>query len=136
MSHQVEINAIGIFLSIFFLSLAVVLGIVKLVLGVSSMLWHGLDVAASPSIWIVIPILTLFCITVVQLTMGLHYGFHEPVSRPGLFGLVQNGSVERFGPVFFLLMLPLAWVQLKTLATLLRLNRKLLRPPQVALPAT
>lgn len=196
MSHQVEINAIGIFLSVFFLSLAMLLGIVKLVLGVSSMLRHGLDVAASPSIWIVIPILTLFGIAAVRLTMGLHHGFHEPVSRPGLFvltsailsleilfgligyavmkrlgyfrdylrgeknhpgafalvcpgvaffvfgmfwivfGLVQNGLVERFGLVFFLLMLPLAWVQLKTLATLLRLNRKLLSAPPVALTAT
>jgi Na+/H+ antiporter NhaD/arsenite permease-like protein len=53
-----------------------------------------------------------------------------------VFGLVQNGLVERFGPAFFLLILPLAWVQLKTLATLLRLNRKLLRASPVALPAT
>lgn len=194
MSHQVEINAVGIFLSIFFLSLAMLLGIVKLVLGMGSMLRHGLDVTASPSIWIVIPILTLFGITVVRVTMGLHHGFHEPVSHPGLFvltsaifsleilfgligyavmkqlgyfrdyvrggkshpgayalvcpgvaffvfgmfwiifGLVQNGLVERFSPIFLLLMLPLAWIQLKSLTTLLRLNRKLLRAPG-AVPA-
>lgn len=192
MSHQVEINAVGIFLSIFFLSLAMLLGIVKLVLGMSSMLRHGLDVAASPSIWIVIPILTLFGITAIRLTMGLHHGFDEPVSHPGLFvltsaifslqilfgligytlmkqlgyfrdyvkgektdpgtyalvcpgvaffvfgmfwivfGLIHNGLVERFSPIFFLLMLPLVWVQLKSLATLLRLNRKLLRVPKAA----
>lgn len=192
MSNQVEVNAVGIFLSIFFLSLAMLLGIVKLVLGMSSMLRHGLEVTASPSIWIVIPILTLFGITAIRLTMGLHHGFHEPVSHPGLFvltsaifslqilfgligytvmkqlgyfrdyvrgekihpgayalvcpgvaffvfgmfwivfGLIHNGLVERFSPIFFLLMLPFVWVQLKSLTTLLRLNRKLLRAPKAA----
>lgn len=154
-----------------------------------SILRHGIDVAASPSLWIVIPILTLLGIASIRLTMGLHHGFDTPVSHPGLFvltsailsleilfgllgytvmqrmgyfrnylrgekthpgayslvcprvaffvfgmfwivfGLVHNGLVERASPLFFLLMLPLVWVQLKSLATLLRLNRKLVRAP-------
>lgn len=192
MSGHVEINAIGMFLSIFFLSLALLLGIVKFVLGIGSMLRHGLSVSASPSIWIVIPVLTLFGIATIRLTMGLHHGFNEPVSQPGLFvltsaifsleilfgligylvmqrlgyfrdylngdkahpgayslicpgvaffvfgmfwitfGLVKNGLVDRFSLAFVLLLLPLAWVQFKSLQTLLRLNRKLL----TAQPAT
>lgn len=42
------------------------------------------------------------------------------------FGLMKNGLVERFSLMFFVLMVPLAWIQLKSPATLLRLNRKLL----------
>jgi hypothetical protein len=193
MSREVEVNAIGIFLSIFFLSLAMLLGFVKLVLGMGSMLRHGLDVVASPSIWIVIPILTLFGIAAIRLTMGLHHGFEAPVSHPGLFvltssifsleilfgmigyvvmrqmgyfryyllgdkthpgayalvcpgvaffvfgmfwimfGLVQNGLVERLSLIFVLLMLPLTWVQFKSLTTLLRLNRKLLTSSYAAM---
>jgi hypothetical protein len=63
-----------------------------------------------------IPILTLFGITAIRLIMGLHHGFDTSVSHPGLF-----------------LMLPLVWVRLKTPATLLRLNRKLLKAPTAAL---
>jgi len=75
--------------SIFFLSLALLLGVVKFVLGVGSMLCHGINVSASPSIWIVIPVLTLFGITAIRLTMGLHHGFDEPVSQPGLLVLTS-----------------------------------------------
>lgn len=59
MSQEAAINAIAIFLAIFFLSLSVALGVVKLVLSIASMLRRGLDVAASPSLRMVIPILTL-----------------------------------------------------------------------------
>jgi len=186
MSHHVETNAVGMFLSLFFLSLAVLLGMVKFVLGIGSMLRHGLSETASPSLWIMIPVLTLFGITVIRLTMGLHHGFDEPVSQPGLFvltsaifslqilfgligyavmkrlgyfrdyvggekahpgtyslvcpgvaffvfgmfwlifGLTKNGLVEPFSLLFFVLLAPLVWVQLKSLVVLLRLNRKLL----------
>jgi hypothetical protein len=85
MSHHIQINAIGIFLSIFFLSLGMVLAVIKLVLGFQSILTHGISEKASPSLWILIPILTLFGITFIRLTMGLHHGFEEDLSKPGLF---------------------------------------------------
>ncbi|MFP4496453.1 MAG: TsoY family (seleno)protein, partial [Halochromatium sp.] len=71
MSQNQAINAIGLFFAIFFLSLAALLGLVKLVVGVNSMFRHGLTASASPSLWILIPILTLSGITLVRLIMGL-----------------------------------------------------------------
>lgn len=85
MSHYKEINAIGMFLSIFFLSLAVLLSVVKMILGFQAILEHGIDKQTSVSIWIMIPILTLMGITVIRLTMGLHHGFEEVLSKPSFF---------------------------------------------------
>lgn len=90
MSHYREINAIGIFLSLFFLSLAVLLMLIKLVLGFQSILKHGIAEKAAVSLWIMIPILTLAGITVIRVTMGLHHGFEEHLSRPGLFVLTST----------------------------------------------
>ena len=87
MSHTLAINAAGIGLSLLFLSLAVLLGIVKLVLGIRAIFEHGIAEAASPSLWILIPILTLSGITMIRLIMGLHHGFDSGVSDPMLFVL-------------------------------------------------
>ena len=87
MSHTFAINAAGIGLSLFFLSLAVLLGIVKLVLGIRAIFEHGISEAASPSLWILIPILTLSGITIIRLIMGLHHGFDTGLSYPVLFVL-------------------------------------------------
>ncbi|MCF7980298.1 MAG: hypothetical protein K9L82_20255 [Chromatiaceae bacterium] len=189
MSQNQLINAIGLFFAIFFLSLSALLGFVKLVVGVNAMLRHGLTASASPSLWILIPILTLSGITLVRLIMGLQHGFDLTVPKPALFvltsiilsleilfgllgyvvmqrlgyfrdylrgeqkspgayslicpgvaffvfgwfwimfGLVGNGLVTPLTPAFFVLMLPLILVQWKSLETLLKLNRKLLRKP-------
>ncbi|MCK5903044.1 MAG: hypothetical protein KAG28_07830 [Cocleimonas sp.] len=85
MSHHLEINAIGMFLSLFFLSLALILLVLKLILGFLSTMQHGIEKKTSVSIWIMIPILTLMGITVIRLTMGLHHGFDEPLSKPSFF---------------------------------------------------
>jgi hypothetical protein len=87
MSHIPVVNAIGIGLSVFFLSIAILLGLVKFVLGFQSILHHGLSEAASPSLWIVIPILTLVGITIIRMSYGLHHGFDQPLNTPGLFVL-------------------------------------------------
>jgi hypothetical protein len=89
MSHHVEINAIGIFLSIFFLSLALILAVMTLTLGFLSTLQHGIDKSTSVSLWIMIPILTLVGITIFRLTMGLHHGFETSLSKPSFFILMS-----------------------------------------------
>ncbi|MCB1757502.1 MAG: hypothetical protein KDJ38_18415 [Gammaproteobacteria bacterium] len=89
MSHHTAVNAIGIFFSIFFLAIAGVLALIKLVLGFQSILQHGIAKAASPSLWILIPILTLTGITLIRLTMGLHHGFAADLSQPSLFVLTS-----------------------------------------------
>jgi hypothetical protein len=74
MSQEVAINAIGIFLAIFLLSMSVVLGIVKLVLSIASILQRGLDANASPSLRIDIPTLTLLGIAAIRLIMACTTG--------------------------------------------------------------
>ncbi len=85
MSHHKEINAIGMFLSIFFLSIAIILGVIKMILGFKSTLKHGVDKGTSASLWMMIPILTLMGITIIRLTLGLHHGFEETLSKPSFF---------------------------------------------------
>ncbi len=190
MSHHVEINAVGIFLSIFFASIAVLLGVVKFVLGFKSILRNGMAQASAPSLWIMIPIFTLLGITIVRLTFGLHHGFDVPLSMPSLFvitsvilsleilfgiiglsvmkrldyftdflhgskrhpgsfalicpgvaffvfgmffivfGLIKNGLVEKFSPTYFALLVPLVYIQVKSILTFLKLSRRLPHPPE------
>lgn len=196
MSHNQMVNAVGMFMSIFVLSLAVVLAVIKLVLGFQSILTHGIQEKASVSLWIVIPILTLFGITMVRLTMGLHHGFEEPLSKPGLFvltsiilslqiligligykvmkrvgyfrdyslgkqadagsfslicpgvaffvfgmffivfGLVKNGLVAPMSPAFFILITPLALIQLQTIRVFIRLLCRVTAFGPCRIPAT
>lgn len=85
MSHHKEVNAIGMFLSIFFLSVAMILGIIKMTIAFNSTLKQGLDKNTSVSVWMMIPILTLMGITIIRLNMGLHHGFEETLSTPSFF---------------------------------------------------
>jgi len=75
MSHHHEINAIAMVLSIFFASAAVLLLVVKIVLGFDAILRHGIQPQASSSLWIMIPILTLLGITWIRWSMGLSHSF-------------------------------------------------------------
>lgn len=110
MSQIQAVQAIGIALSLFFFSAAVLLAVVKLVLGFKAMMEHGISEAASPSLWIIIPILTLLGITWIRLNHGLHTGF-EVHSQPAslfvmsaavlsmqiLFGLIGWAVMRRLG---------------------------------------
>jgi hypothetical protein len=51
-------------------------------------------------------------------------------------GLVKNGLVQQFSAAYFVILLPLVAIQLKTLTTLLRLNARLLTAPAQPLVAT
>lgn len=90
MSHHVEVNAIGIFGSTFFVTVALVMGMLKFVMGFKSMLQQGIAPAGSPSLWIVIPILTLLGIAMIRVMFGLSHGFDQPVSKPWLFVLLSS----------------------------------------------
>ncbi len=85
MSHHTLVNAVGIFLSILFLSLAVLLALLKLVLGFKSILRHGIAVQSSGTLWIMIPILTLVGITLIRLNMGLHHGLKGDLDNSSFF---------------------------------------------------
>lgn len=85
MSENTVTIAVSIGLSLFFLTVALILAIVKLVNGFQSMMVNGIDESASPSLWILIPILTLLGITWIRLNHGLHHGFNNPLNYSGLF---------------------------------------------------
>jgi hypothetical protein len=89
MSHNIAINAIGIFCSIFFASISLILIAIKLILGFKNMFEHGIGNEASPSLWIMIPILTLLGISFVRISFGLDHHFHQPLSNASLFTLTS-----------------------------------------------
>lgn len=89
MSHHIEVNAIGIFGAIFFSAIAVMLLLMKLLFGFKNMFEHGIANEASPSLWILIPILTLLGITFVRVSFGLDHHFDAPLSKSSLFTLTS-----------------------------------------------
>jgi len=89
MSHHIEINAIGIFCSIFFASISLLLLLIKLTLGFKGMLKYGITSEASPTLWIMIPILTILGITFVRISFGLDHHFNTPLSPSTLFTLTS-----------------------------------------------
>jgi hypothetical protein len=90
MSHHIEVNAIGIFGAIFFSSIAIMLLVIKLILGFKNMFEHGVGKEASPSLWILIPILTLLGITFIRVNFGLHHNFDHALSKSSLFTLTST----------------------------------------------
>ncbi|WP_222705325.1 TsoY family (seleno)protein [Bacillus marasmi] len=188
MSHTLIVSAIGTVLAVFFGSVAVLLLIVTMVLGFKSMLKQGIDKAGSPSIWMIIPILTLLGITVVRLYSGINhnilhvaepaaihlfipltvfvsiqvlFGFlgysvlkklnyfqdmiHGSEKSPGSFslicpgvaffvlgmffvhwGFVKTGIITQFSATYFAVLLPFIIVQMISVKTILKLNKKLL----------
>lgn len=85
MSHYITINAIGIIGSIFFASIALLLLLIKITIGFTNMFEKGISVEASPSLWIIIPILTLLGIAFVRISFGLDHHFNAPLANSSLF---------------------------------------------------
>ena len=90
MSHHITVNAIGLFGAIFFSAIAILLLVMKLILGFKNMFEHGVSEEASPSLWIIIPILTLLGITFVRITFGLNHNFSQPLASASLFTLTSS----------------------------------------------
>jgi hypothetical protein len=184
MSHYLIINAIGMFASIFFISIAILLIFIKLILGFKNMFEHGISEEASPSLWIMIPILTIIGIAFIRIHFGLDHHFDQPLAKatllmltstvlslqiifgllgykvmrdlgyfkayisgdkkspvsfalicPGVaivvfgiffinFGLMTNGVVIKYSVPYFLLMLPLVFIQFKTIMVFFKLKKK------------
>ncbi|MGD9887674.1 MAG: hypothetical protein AB7S56_00210 [Halothiobacillaceae bacterium] len=85
MSTEKTTVAFSIALSLFFFATASLLAVTKLVTGFNAMMEHGISEAASPSLWILIPILTLLGITWIRLNHGLHQGFGAHGDASSLF---------------------------------------------------
>ncbi len=89
MSHNIQINSIGIFGAIFFSSIAILLLILKIVLGFRDIFKHGISGEASPSLWMVIPILTLLGITLIRIDFGLDHHYDKHLAHSSLFTLTS-----------------------------------------------
>lgn len=89
MSHNISINAIGIFGALFFSSVALILLVIKITLGFKNMFEHGVSMEATPSLWIIIPILTLLGITAVRVSFGLDHNFDATLAKSSLFTLTS-----------------------------------------------
>lgn len=90
MSSNIVINAIGIFFSIFFASLSLLLIVLKIVFGFKNMFEFGVNIETSPSIWIIIPILTILGITFIRISFGLDHNFNSLVDKSSLFVLSSS----------------------------------------------
>ncbi|WP_211369188.1 TsoY family (seleno)protein [Roseospira navarrensis] len=175
--------ALGVLGSIFFLSAAGVLGVAWLVMGLRDIKEHGIAPEAAPSLWIVIPILTVGGIAAVRLSHGFAMLWPESATQtawlpvmavivsvqvlfgllgwavmtrldyfrtylggerlsahsyalicPGVafmvfgmffihLGLVKGGLIAPLGPVHLALIAPLAYLQVRTIRTTIRLDR-------------
>ncbi len=82
MSTVRETVAVGTVLSITMLSAVLLFALVKTVIGFRDTMEHGISEEASPSLWIMIPILTVSGIALVRLSHGLH-AFFDGQARPG-----------------------------------------------------
>ncbi len=89
MSSNIAINALGLFAAIFFAAISLMLVAIKLILGFKNMFEHGIASEASPSLWIMIPILTLLGITFVRISFGLDHHFEAPLSKASLFTITS-----------------------------------------------
>lgn len=89
MSKNLIVNAIGIFGATFFISIAILLIIIKLILGFKNMFEQGISKEASPSMWIMIPILTLVGITLIRISFGLEHNFDQTLAKSSLFMLTS-----------------------------------------------
>jgi len=89
MSKTLAVNAIGAFGSIFFISAAVLLLLIKLVLGFKSMFKDGIAPEATPTLWVIIPILTLIGISLVRLFFGFEHRFHAEMPKTDMFALTS-----------------------------------------------
>jgi len=184
MSTNITTATIWLVASTFFIVLASSVALLKIIVWFNAILKNGLDESASPTLWIMIPILTLIGITVVRNMHWLHGHFESEFSawtyimfttvivsmqimfgyigyvvmknnwyfehyidwkekNPGSFalicpwvalvvfaffflhlGLVKTWVVDKFSIMYFILLLPVMYLQYKTIVTMLKLNKK------------
>lgn len=195
MSTNLVTSALGIIGATFFLSATVLIGLQSLFIGFRDMMDHGIDTENTPTLWILIPIMTLIGIAVVRIDHGLHMNlkvhtqpgelfvtmfillsvqilfaamgwqvmrqvnyFKRYLSGPersptsyalicpgvaffvfGMFvlhmGVVRVGVLPRFEIAYFVLLVGLVAIQVLTIITMFRLDRKLLQEQRKPVPA-
>ncbi|MDS9472916.1 TsoY family (seleno)protein [Sporosarcina pasteurii] len=92
MSHNIIVSSVGILFAILFTLVSLVLITVWIALGLQSIFKSGFALEAGPSIWMLIPILTLIGITGVRVTSGLAHNFLGIDPNP-LISFVGLGAI-------------------------------------------
>ena len=72
MSQNETVIGISYLLSLFFITTALFLGLIKLIIGMNDMFKEGASQASLPTLWVVIPILTTAAIAIMRLSHGMH----------------------------------------------------------------
>lgn len=179
-------SGIALFFSIFFFVISAILLIINIVLWFKSIFKKWLNIESAPSIWVIIPILTLWWITLIRQEHSLShiFGAHIPsailllitttiISIQLFFGfiwykalsankyfkeylnwnkkspwtyslicpwvalfvfsfffiekwLVLNGILTKFSIFYFMLLIPMIYLQFKTIKVLFSINKSLL----------
>ncbi len=97
MSQQAYASATGLVGAVFFASLAATLGVVKLTLGLRAIMRDGIQPAASPGLWIAIPVLTLLGIVTIRIGLDPMQGFDQALLQPGLFTITATIIAAQLG---------------------------------------
>lgn len=90
MSHTTAVNAIGLFMALFFGIIAILLALFKFIVGARNIFENGIAKEASPTLWIIIPFLTLIGITAVRFLFGLNHHYETPLPNATLFVLTSG----------------------------------------------
>lgn len=85
MSHTKVTAAIGLAGTALFIGAAIVLGVMKLILGFRSMMEHKAVGETTPTLWIVIPLLTVIGIAIYRVKMSLMHNFDTPTTAGSIF---------------------------------------------------
>lgn len=85
MSSNTLVSTLGIFFSIVFLIASFGLIMIHFTMGVQAIFKHGINKETGPSIWMLIPILTLIGITGVRLTSGVAHNLLNTNPNPVIF---------------------------------------------------
>ncbi len=106
MTHIKAVSAISLFLSVFFLTLAISLAFIKMTIGLKSIFQYGISIEGSPTLWIAIPILTILGITIVRMFFGLSHNFdsHGNMSTLYVFTSIIISLQIVFGIVGYVVM--------------------------------
>ena len=107
MSATPWIAGLSFLLSTAFVTTAVLLGAVKLVLGVRAMMENGASVESAPTLWIVVPILTVVGIALMRQGHGLHAHFGGHVGPAETLATLTTFLAVQLG------FLGLGWVVLR-----------------------
>lgn len=97
MSHISAIAILAGTLSILFLMIALITGLLVLISGLQAMMQHGLQPQATPSVWMLVPIMTLLGIEWVRMQHGLSHHFAAPIVQSKLFIMLTSIFMLQLG---------------------------------------